>query len=398
MEHFVNDFGGIRDLNRPEEAFVSAQSIGAQPKASFVSMRSGASVDSTGQWEQASVAAAPTAAATLSLSMERFSDRIELIEHMVGQCIEAISELAEPDGDAPASEGPDIGPGDGLARLEDRIGAQLDALSARLHPQPPPDIDRLAAQLHTHLRQMETRLDAIAARPVPRPDLSDQRSRIAQILVAISTISRRQEAVMEQIEERLATFVAQQDKRSPVLDTETVATQIQAHLDARMEAFETTLKALVADGQRQDKQSPVLDAEAVATQIQAHLDARMEAFETTLKTLVADGQRQDKTLTNISRAYERHTKKLLLKLDGLQAAPPPDITALATQICAAVQDGLAQARDTEAHADVAPDLVRSLRCAVAEMLAEVAQKTRQDGPAAELLPEPLTGQTEGDTA
>lgn len=299
------------------------------------------------RWEQQVATAPAPEEGFVALVLERFGDRVDLIEHMLGQCIEEIAALRGAGGATGEDEGDDKEPaptlGDRIAALEDRLILGFGALSAHLDKAAAPgspqtgisEADRLAAQMQTRLDQMECRLGAIAARPAPRPDLSDQHLRTAQILTAISTISRRQEAVMSQIEDRLATFSAEQAQ-------------------------------LAATGD--------------LTELKAQMDSRLERLETRLGDVVSEGQHNVQKMANISRAFDRNSKKVLTRLDAIPAALDLDIQNLATQLCTAVQDSLAAAHPspTPTRDDIAPDLLHSLRLAMAEVLAEQARQSVTD--------------------
>lgn len=293
----------------------------------------------------------------------RFGDRLELIEHMLGQCIEDVAAMREPGSplsrsleaavqeqvkDLEARLAPDLDAR--ICALEDRLVSGLGALAADLAPAPqtgPSEADRLAAQIHTELEQMEARLAAIAARPAPRLDMSDQHQRTAQILTAITTISHRQEAVMEQIEHRLAAFTAEQVQHQ---------------------------------------------AQGTLAQMQAPLDTRLQSLESMLKTVVSGGQEQAQVLAGTNRTLGEETRNVMARLDALAARPELDTDGLIARICTAVQDNLPTSQPMPASAEddtIAPDLVRCLRRAVAEILAEHLRqntpRTASQAPATDTL-------------
>jgi HPt (histidine-containing phosphotransfer) domain-containing protein len=352
-KHFFKVFGATLILNSPEEVSVSAQFPKPQPKATYVNLPARNPENSPGlnQWDQDTTSSTVKSLAEgeeyLLLAVERFGDKIDLIEHMIGQYIEDLSATKgtensiAPPGEAGSvtSEFIKI-----LDRFEDRVSAQIQVLSDKILTQETQDVDRLADRFQPQLDRLSAQLDAFSSRPVIRPDLSAQHVKTAQIMTAVSTISRRQEAVMGQIEEHLAAF-----------------TSVQETMLSQNENIVASSKL-----------------------IQQRMESRLQAIENLLGTLISDGLKNNKKLANFSRTAAINAKNLQERLDYLNSPVLFDPSGLETRLFKIIHEVLLKAHsdvaDTEVHASLAPDLIRNLRFAVAEILAGAAQKNSYNTP------------------
>jgi ribosomal 50S subunit-associated protein YjgA (DUF615 family) len=234
------------------------------------------------------------------LSLEYLGDKIDQLDHMVGQCIEEVSKLVlmhDSDPDAPevttqGTSGGEVLPealGEALEGMERRLSDQITRQIAALVPETPQvNVDGLGSAIEARLDHFETRLDDIATRSLPMPDTSDHRRRLAHIMTGINVIGRGQEALRHKFE--------------------------------------------------------------------AHSTA----------------------LAEIAKTPPEHL----------------DIAELTTQICTAIEETQSAAHPSagnEQQADVAPQLMRQLQFAAAEMLADVARRSAQNEASAVVISEQGTG-------
>ena len=292
----------------------------------------------------------------LSHTIERFGDKVDQLSHVLGEYLE---EVGAPDKSGSSEDESICEEPISFADLADEI-AQLKASVTALIDAPPAGAEQvdLAAVIEPHFATLTETLEAVAARPLPQPDLATQRQHNAQFLTAMTHFCSRQEASLERMEQRteplqgeieqlkssIAAFINEAPAPAEPID---LAAVIEPHFSA----LTGTLEAIAArplpqpdlTAQRQHNAQFLTAMTQFCSRQQASLE-RMEERTEPLQDEIAQLKSSIATLNldqpapagevDLTAAIEPHFAAFAQTLEAMAARPlpQPDLTAQRRQI------------------------------------------------------------------